>query len=222
MFEIKQASQTFSQRGWEVEFIVCDNNSTDRTADIARTAGVMVVFEPINQISRARNTGAEAATGDWLVFVDADSHPSADLFVDVAEQMVSGLTLAGGSTLRMDEKSFNGSFALGMWNRISRWTKLMAGSFIFVEAEAFRLVGGFSHEWFAGEELDLSRRLIKLASKTDRRIVILHRYPLLTSARKIRLYTPWEHLKLLMRTLFSGGKSLRNRESSHYWYDGRR
>ena len=44
--------------------LVFDNNSTDRTAAIARAAGARVVFEPVNQISRARNAGAAAATGD--------------------------------------------------------------------------------------------------------------------------------------------------------------
>ena len=46
------------------EIIVVDNNSTDKTADLAWAAGAKVVFEPINQISRARNSGAAAATGD--------------------------------------------------------------------------------------------------------------------------------------------------------------
>ena len=219
---IKQASSAFTLHGWEVELVVCDNNSTDGTAEIARTAGALVVFEPVNQIARARNAGAASATGDWLVFVDADSRPCAGLFADVAEQIASRRTLAGGSTLRMDETSFNASIASGIWNRISRWTNLMAGSFIFVEAEAFHRVGGFGEEWFAGEELDLSRRLMKLARETDRRVVILYRHPLLTSARKMRLYTPWEHLKVLARTIFSGGGSLRDRESNHLWYDGRR
>jgi glycosyltransferase involved in cell wall biosynthesis len=41
--------------GWSSELIVCDNNSSDRTAGIARAAGATVVFEPVNQISRARN-----------------------------------------------------------------------------------------------------------------------------------------------------------------------
>ena len=49
-----------------------------------------MVFEPVNQIARARNTGAAAATGDWLVFIDADSHPSAELFAEVAEQIGGG------------------------------------------------------------------------------------------------------------------------------------
>src|SRR5580698_7482579 len=81
---INLAANAFQRRGWTTELIVCDNNSTDKTPQIARAAGATVVFEPVNQIARARNRGAEAATGDWLVFVDADSHPGAGLFADVA------------------------------------------------------------------------------------------------------------------------------------------
>src|ERR1022692_1935800 len=51
------------------EIIVVDNNSTDNTANLARQAGAQVVFEPINQIGRARNAGAAEASGDWLLFV---------------------------------------------------------------------------------------------------------------------------------------------------------
>ena len=45
------------------EVIVVDNNSTDRTDRIARQNNAQVVFEPVNQISRARNSGARAARG---------------------------------------------------------------------------------------------------------------------------------------------------------------
>jgi glycosyltransferase involved in cell wall biosynthesis len=38
--------------------IVVDNNSTDATAELARRGGARVVFEPVNQIARARNAGA--------------------------------------------------------------------------------------------------------------------------------------------------------------------
>ena len=66
--QIKSAAGAFTQRGWDFELIVCDNNSTDRTAEIARAAGATVVFEPVNQIARARNSGAAAApaTGWFL------------------------------------------------------------------------------------------------------------------------------------------------------------
>src|SRR5438105_2366417 len=77
---IATAAKVFASRAWETELIVSDNNSTDRTSEIARAAGAKVVFEPVNQIGRARNRGAEAASGDWLIFVDADSHPSGELF----------------------------------------------------------------------------------------------------------------------------------------------
>src|SRR5438128_9916930 len=86
---VKEAMGAFSKRDWETELIVCDNNSTDGTAELARGAGAVVVFEPLNQIARARNRGAMAASGDWLVFVDADSKPSRELFGEVAEQIES-------------------------------------------------------------------------------------------------------------------------------------
>src|ERR1700677_848756 len=104
--QIKAATGALANTGWEIELIVCDNNSTDRTVEIARAAGANVVFEPVNQISRARNSGAAAATGDWLVFVDADSHPSAGLFTDMAKEIQSGTCFAGGTTICWDQKDF--------------------------------------------------------------------------------------------------------------------
>jgi glycosyltransferase involved in cell wall biosynthesis len=218
---VKMAMEVFGQCRWESELIVCDNNSTDRTAEIARAAGATVVFEPVNQIARARNSGAAAATGDWLIFVDADSLPSAELFADVAEQIQSGRCLAGGTTVRMDEKHLVAEFLTWLWNCSSRIGRWLAGSFIFVEAAAFRKIGGFSDKLFAAEELELSKRLKQLARETGRGIVILHRHPLVTSARKMRLYTIWDHFKLLVRVAFNR-RALQSRESCTIWYDGRR
>lgn len=220
--EIKTAAQAFTHRGWEVELIVCDNNSTDRTPEIARAAGAIVVFEPVNQIGRARNCGALAASGAWLVFVDADSHPSAGLFADVAEQILSGHCLAGGATIRIDTRDRTARTITWAWNCASRMRKLLAGSFIFCDAVVFRKVGGFSDKLFAAEELELTQRLRKHAKATGKRIVILHRHPLLTSARKMHLYTRREHLRFLRKIVFSKGRALTDRDAAHLWYDGRR
>ena len=219
---IRAAMAAITGRGWETELIVCDNNSTDRTVEIAREAGAQVVFEPINQIARARNTGAAAATGDWLVFVDADSHPTRELFADVAEQIVTGHCLAGGSTVRMETTSFLGKLGAVVWNRVSRWRRLMAGSFIFVEMAAFREVGGFSNEMFAGEELDLSLKLQAVAKRRGRRIIILNRHPLLTSARKLHLYSQRELFWFFIKAAFAHKRVMRSREQCSPWYDGRR
>ena len=219
---LKSAARAWETLGWSVELIVCDNNSTDGTAEIARKAGAIVVFEPVNQIARARNTGAGAATGDWLVFIDADSQPSAELFSDVAAQIKGGQCLAGGTTLRLNERYFFADVFTGLWNLSSRWGKLLAGSFIFVEAAAFRQVGGFSLTLFAAEELELTQRLKVLAKTSRRKIVILHRHPMITSARKIHLYTPREHLRFLFRTILNRRRMLGNAQDAHLWYDGRR
>jgi glycosyltransferase involved in cell wall biosynthesis len=220
--QVKAATAAFSRRQWATEIIVCDNNSTDRTAELARAEGAIVVFEPINQIARARNCGAAAASGDWLVFIDADSHPSEELFDDVAGQMTTGRCLAGGCTIKLEGPYLVGKLITRLWNGISRTACLLAGSFIFCEAGAFREVGGFSNELFASEELDLSQRLKRLAREKKKRLVILHRHPLLTSARKLHLYTPREHLRFLARVVFSHKRILKSREECHTWYDGRR
>jgi glycosyltransferase involved in cell wall biosynthesis len=220
--EIQGSLGGFTRRGWETELIVCDNNSTDRTAEIARASGARVVFEPVNQIARARNTGAAAASGDWLVFIDADSHPSEELLAAVAEEIAGGRSLAGGSTVRMEAAHRIGRAGNAFWNWISRARRLMAGSFIFVEAAAFRTVGGFSHELFAGEELDLSVKLKALAKQRGQRIIILHRHPLCTSARKLHLYSLRELFWFFIKAAFAQKRVLRSREECHPWYDGRR
>ena len=219
---VKAATAAFGRRDWATEIIVCDNNSTDRTAELSRAEGAAVVFEPVNQIARARNCGAAAASGDWLVFVDADSHPSVELFDDVAGQMVTGRCLAGGCTMRLEGHYLVGNLITQLWNGISRAARLLAGSFIFCEAGAFRELGGFDNELFAGEEIDLSQRLKRLAREKKKRIVILHRHPLLTSARKVHLYKRREHFRFLLRAALSHKRTLRSREECHTWYDGRR
>jgi glycosyltransferase involved in cell wall biosynthesis len=219
---IQAASQAFGEHGWETELIVCDNNSTDRTGDLARAAGARVVFEPVNQIARARNKGASAADGPWLVFVDADSYPSRELFAEVAQAICAGQCLAGGCTVRMDEPHFAGQQATKLWNLISRALGWAAGSFIFCRTDAFWEVGGFNQELFASEEIDLSKRLKRVARARGQQFRILHRHPILTSARKIHLYSRAEYFRFFAQALLHPRQTVRQRESCLPWYDGRR
>ena len=219
---IKAALSSFTARGWETEVVVCDNNSTDRTAAIAADEGAVVVFEPVNQIGRARNAGARAASGDWLIFVDADSFPSSELFAATAEIIASGKAAAGGAVIRMDSRDRAMDLATWTWNQISKLCKWMAGSFIFCDAKAFREVGGFSSALYVSEELDLSRRLKVWAKASHRKIVIITKHPMLSSARKAGLYSRFEFLKLFARVIFSRGRAMRDPQACNIWYDGRR
>jgi glycosyltransferase involved in cell wall biosynthesis len=218
---IRAAAQAF-EGAWDWELIVCDNNSSDRTAEIARAAGARVVFEPHNQISRARNTGAAAACGEWILFVDADSTPSRALFEDLREAISSGRVLAGGSTVAADNAALSFRVALGFWNAVSRSLHWAAGAFVFCEAAAFRRAGGFSEELYAAEELDLSGRMKRFAREQGKEFRILHRHPLLTSTRKMQLYGWRELVPVFGRFLLHPRRMLRSAKDCSPWYDGRR
>jgi glycosyltransferase involved in cell wall biosynthesis len=222
LVSIREAMTAFDARGWTGELIVCDNNSTDRTAELARAAGATVVFEPVNQIGRARNTGAAAASGDWLIFVDADSHPNRGLFAEVADAIQTGKYVFGGAKVKMEGSHPVANFSAMVWNAISRLGKFVAGSFIFCETTAFREIGGFNNRMYAAEEIDLANRLKVVARQRGKKVIVLHRHPLITSDRKVRLYSKKELLTFLLRATFSHRRTLTDRDACHSWYDGRR
>ena len=219
---IRRAQGAFLEAHWETELIVCDNNSTDLTAELARAEGARVVFEPVNQISRARNRGAAAAVGDWLLFIDADSYPSVALFADTIEAIETGRYLGGGATVVMNTHMVWARASLRLWNALSRIRRWAAGSFVFCETAAFRALGGFSEALFISEEIDFSARLKRHARSRGKRVTILFRHPLQTSPRKLHLYSPWEYGRLLWRAGRQGKRFFQDRANCAPWYDGRR
>ncbi len=52
--------------------------------------------------------------------------------------------------------------------------------------------------------------------------MILHRHPVRTSDRKLRLYGWRELFWFMVKTVVSRGRTLRSREDCFAWYDGRR
>ncbi len=178
----------------EYEVIVVDNNSTDRTAEVAENAGARVVFEPINQISRARNTGAERARGSYYVFVDADSTVRTPLLRKAKDALEQQRAVGGGAPVTFDRKSAREQYGsqLETWNWISRNWQLAAGSFLFCTREAFEWTGGFSEQVYASEELWLSRELKRFGRFRQRPFVILSDVYIQTSARKMDWFPAWQ------------------------------
>jgi hypothetical protein len=87
------------------EMIVVDTGSTDRTVEIAETHGAKVIHFPWNgSFADARNVSINAATGDWVIYLDADEHMDADdakQLRDLAETNYTGGEEAGSATTHM-------------------------------------------------------------------------------------------------------------------------
>lgn len=167
---------------WEI--IVCNNNSSDQTAKIASEAGAIVVFEPVNQISRARNCGAKVAKGEWLIFLDADSFPTPELLNDVLNLIKIKKHIGCGSTITVKEGTLFNKLRMERINPIFRLLNLCGGAFIVCKKEAFDSIGGFSTDLFAYEEVDFLIRLKKYSRKTRKKFTILYKHPVATSGRK--------------------------------------
>ena len=69
---VSEARRSIEGQGWQGEVIVADNGSDDRSAELARDAGALVVHEPRRGYGSAYRAGFAAARGDYIVMADAD------------------------------------------------------------------------------------------------------------------------------------------------------
>lgn len=215
---LEAVARSISEQPFVGDIIVVDNNSSDDTAEKARSAGATVIFEPINQIARARNAGAHASSAEWLVFIDADSIVDPELLGASLQALSGGHVIGGGSTVELD-RDLKGltKLTLQLWNWWSVKSRTAAGCYIYCTREAFESVGGFDERQFAAEELYLSKALRRLAKKRGQQFVIQTHAPIVSSARKIDWYTPRQLFKQVLLLLLPG--STRSRTMCHLWYD---
>jgi glycosyltransferase involved in cell wall biosynthesis len=202
--------------GEPYEVIVVDDASTDRTATIAAEQGGRVISVSHRQIGATRNSGARAAQGEVLFFVDADTIPTAEAVRAGLAALRAG-AVGGGCVFRFD-------CPLPFWVKIMlpigiiacRLLKIVGGCFLFCTRSAFEAIGGFDEHYFAGEEIDLVRRL-----KRQGRFVVPWEY-VITSGRKLSQVTAWTAIRLLSRFVVSGFRPFCSREGLEIWYGERR
>lgn len=77
--EAANIEQCVSSVAWAREIIVVENDSTDNTVELARSAGATVMSHPFVTIGAQRNAAMARASSEWILVVDADERATADL-----------------------------------------------------------------------------------------------------------------------------------------------
>jgi len=210
------ASPSVGGQDRQHEIIVVDDASTDTTAAIGREAGAQVVSIKRRQIAASRNAGARVARGNILFFVDADTRIKPKHIVDAIAALHAGC--AGGSA-RIEAHGpvpLWGRIFMRMFCAVYFANNLGAGAFLFTSRKNFDAIGGFDEELFIGEEIYFSLALKKIG-----RFKIL-REPIVTSGRKLRMYSAGKILSRSLAIIIRGRRAARSRDRLDLWYDGKR
>src|SRR6476659_3073239 len=198
------------------EIIVVDDASTDATPKIASDAGAKVISINRRQIAASRNAGARAAQGEYLFFVDADTRINR-AHVSGGIAALEGGFAGGGARVAMDGVvPFWGRLLLRGFSSVYFGLNLGAGAFLFTTRHNFDFIGGFDEHYFAGEEVYFSLELKKLGG-----FKVL-REPVVTSARKLRMYPAKDFLRKFFGVIVRGPRGVRSRAQLSLWYDGKR
>lgn len=208
----------------EYEIIVADDSSQDATGVIAATLGAHVVRVERRQISAARNAGARAATGEVLVFVDADTLVNADVVRNAIAAIEAG-ALGGGAGVAFDGQiPAAAGVLLKSLLMLFRILQLTGGCFLFCRRDALEEAGGWDETVFASEEVELANALKQVGKKRGigwRGRFVIVEGTVLTSGRKLRAYSLGELLWASIRIILQGRKGVQKREGLEIWYERR-
>lgn len=219
----------YSRGAGEVEVIVADNSSTDRTAGIARSRGCRVAKVSKPAIAASRNGGAEMASGEIVAFVDADCtlHPQTFNVIDAT--MASPKAIAGATGARFDRASVG----IGLTTLIGEVVFLFANldiGVVFCRHADWEKVGGYNEELLCAEDVEFLIALKKLGKSRGQRFVRARGARTTTSARKFDARGEWHYFTMAPPTaiysMLFNRRALQRQVGaariSEYWYDVRK
>lgn len=198
------------------EIIVVDDESSDATAALARSLGARVIPVRYRQIAAVRNAGARAAQGETFFFVDADTHISGANITEALALLDAGAVGGGARMVIKDEIPRWSRVLVYLFSKAYFAANLGAGAFLFTTRDFFARSGGFDEQYFAGEEIYFSQALKALGKFS------LLKTPVVTSGRKLRMYSGRHLLGRSFQIIAGGKRAVRSRARLDVWYDGKR
>lgn len=216
---LKRAAQAYErERGCTTEVIVVDNNSKDRTADVARQHGARVVFEPVNNIGKARNAGAKAALGKYIAFCDADNQVTENLLVLIHDHLENPQIAGGGTWIEPANHNFKIDFFYFVWGVYVRCSGVGVGM-MHARKDDFWSFGGFDETIYAAEDVQLAYDLAKLGKPRSQKFELIKKGWIITSTRKIDQTPLFAMLAKLIGFGFGLQKKIRSKAYCEHWYE---
>lgn len=146
-----------------VEIIVADNCSTDRTREIAEKFGAKVVEVTEKNLSIVRNEGAKKAEGQILFFIDADSILENYYIEKMSKELSSKVVFSHGGICCYDSRTHNFLWIFNRWFKPHFYTSGRNGACLW--KETFWKIGGYDRSYNPlngyREDLDLGLRTMK-------------------------------------------------------------
>jgi glycosyltransferase involved in cell wall biosynthesis len=163
---MKQAERCLlNETSVSTEIIVVDNASTDSTAEIALSLGARVAREPTPNVAKARNAGANLASGGILVFVDADTIVPEKLLRRIHEVMSDEFCLGGAVDASYQPAKFSVRVYLRMWRLVGKLAGMAQGATQFCRKDVYAALKGYDETLYMGEDVDFYWRLKRLAKR---------------------------------------------------------
>lgn len=150
-----------------LEVIVVDNNSVDGTAKIVKSKPVKYAFEKRQSSYAARNKGLKLATGELLVFTDADCIPTKNWIKEYIEcYSKTGKKLIGGAIDITTEDLNNSWMVYDKLNHMNQKLLVTTKNFaatanLMVHRDVFDKVGEFDSDLISGGDSEFGQRATK-------------------------------------------------------------
>ncbi len=190
----------------EVEIVVADTGSTDRTREVVaeydknfHKVSVIPVGKPLRGLPQAsgRNKGARASSGNPIFFIDADLRfPSPNFLREMTNHFRSRNLSIAPATLRADSRKKIDHIITGSYNillRPAQYVRPLGAMCVVASREVFEKTGGYPEDVMMAEDHDFVK---KCAAHGKYGILP---FPMVYSVRRMEKEGRWGLLKKYLK-----------------------